>query len=62
MKINIGYKDGEMKVDGTPTKKERKLYQDLKTAAENFYETVEGLLKGKVLEGILEIKVKKGED
>ncbi len=62
MKIDIEYKDGKMKVDGTPTEEERELYNGLKTAAGRFYETVEGLLEGTVLEGVLEIKVKKGEN
>ena len=60
MKIDIGYKDGKMRVEGTPTEEERKLYDDLKTAAGKFYETVKSLLEGRVFEGILEIKVKKG--
>ena len=57
MRINIQYKDGRMKFEGTPTDEERKLYEDLRTNAEKFYETAK-----EILEGVLEIKVKKGEE
>ena len=61
MKIDIKYKDGKIKVKGIPTKKEKKLYQELKNATEDFYKKVEGFLEKDILEGILEIKVKKKE-
>ena len=62
MKINTEYKAGKINVEGTPTEEERKVYDDLKSAVGKFYEKVGDIFKGRVLEGILEIKVKKGED
>ena len=59
MKLNIEYKAGRINVEGTPTEEERKLYDELKTAVGRFYETVGDIFKGRVLEGVLEIKVKK---
>ena len=61
MKIEIEYKDGKMKVEGTPTEEEKRLYDDLKTTAGKFYEATRNLLERTILEGVLEIRVKKGD-
>lgn len=60
MRIEIQYKDGRIKIEGIPTDEERELYEDLKANAEKFYDKAREILKGTTLEGILEIKVKKG--
>jgi len=53
MRIDIQYKDGRMKFEGTPTDEERRLYEDLRTNAEKFYDKAKEILKGVTLVLIL---------